>query len=183
MAAPHRVHRAKIMASQPRLSDEFAPIARYFAPLACYFPGAYGLVTMSRRLRQRPETSSRSRLTRSSAAHRLSARRSGRSGCKKALRVNLSGLAAKGAVSRAYLLNLILPEGIDEAWIAGFAAGLAADQAELAIAAALPRRRLRRVYWAGDAQRLFPHRSAACSATRYASLRSMPRIPALRSKR
>ena len=49
---------------------------------------------------------------------------------RKALRVNLSDLAAKGAVPRAYLLDLILPNDVDETWIAGFAAGLALDQAE-----------------------------------------------------
>lgn len=47
---------------------------------------------------------------------------------RKALRVNLSDLAAKGAVPCGYLLDLCLPDSIDEAWIAAFASGLAADQ-------------------------------------------------------
>ena len=38
---------------------------------------------------------------------------------RKALRVNLSDLAAKGAVPRAYLLDLILPNDVDETWIGG----------------------------------------------------------------
>ena len=48
---------------------------------------------------------------------------------QKALRVNLSDLAAKGATPVGYLLSLALKEDWTEAWIAGFASGLAADQA------------------------------------------------------
>jgi thiamine-monophosphate kinase len=47
---------------------------------------------------------------------------------RKLLRVNLSDLAAMGARPRGYFLGLALPRGTDEAWIAAFAAGLAADQ-------------------------------------------------------
>lgn len=46
---------------------------------------------------------------------------------RKALRVNLSDLAAKGAVPAGFLLALALPKGVDEAWIAPFAAALGAD--------------------------------------------------------
>lgn len=48
---------------------------------------------------------------------------------RKALRVNLSDLAAKGATPRFYLLALALPPAIDDAWLDAFAGGLAADQA------------------------------------------------------
>jgi thiamine-monophosphate kinase len=51
----------------------------------------------------------------------------------KALRVNLSDLAAKGAVPAGYLLALALPHSVDEAWLACFARGLADDQAAFAI--------------------------------------------------
>ena len=44
---------------------------------------------------------------------------------RKALRVNLSDLAAKGAVPRAYMLDIMLPRTIPEQWIAAFAEGLA----------------------------------------------------------
>lgn len=47
---------------------------------------------------------------------------------QKALRVNLSDLAAKGAEPAFYLLNLSLPHGVREDWLAAFAAGLKADQ-------------------------------------------------------
>ncbi|TCT11488.1 thiamine-phosphate kinase [Tepidamorphus gemmatus] len=52
---------------------------------------------------------------------------------RKALRVNLSDLAAKGARPVGYLVLLGLPDDWSEAWIAGFAAGLAADQHEYAV--------------------------------------------------
>lgn len=47
---------------------------------------------------------------------------------RKALRTNLSDLAAKGARPRAYLLTLSLPEAWSEEWLAGFASGLQQDQ-------------------------------------------------------
>ena len=46
---------------------------------------------------------------------------------KKALRVNLSDLAAKGATPAGFLLALAVPRGLDESWIAAFAAGLGED--------------------------------------------------------
>ncbi len=46
---------------------------------------------------------------------------------RKALRVNLSDLAAKGGNPRGFLLALGRAERQDDAWLAGFAAGLAAD--------------------------------------------------------
>jgi len=47
---------------------------------------------------------------------------------RKLLRVNLSDLAAMGAEPLGYLLTAAWPTGTDEDWVAGFAAGLAADQ-------------------------------------------------------
>ena len=47
---------------------------------------------------------------------------------RRLLRSNLSDLAAMAARPEGYLLNLALPGRIDDAWLAGFAAGLAADQ-------------------------------------------------------
>jgi thiamine-monophosphate kinase len=46
---------------------------------------------------------------------------------RKAMRVNLSDLAAKGARPLGYLLSLILPGEVSESWLASFAAGLQAD--------------------------------------------------------
>jgi thiamine-monophosphate kinase len=52
---------------------------------------------------------------------------------RKLLRVNLSDLAAMGAIPLYYLLTLSLPRTADDAWFAAFAAGLALDQAEFGI--------------------------------------------------
>ena len=46
---------------------------------------------------------------------------------RKALRMNLSDLAAKGARPLGFLLALALPGAIDEAWLAAFTAGLGED--------------------------------------------------------
>jgi thiamine-monophosphate kinase len=46
---------------------------------------------------------------------------------KKALRVNLSDLAAKGAKPLGFLLTLALPKGHGDAWLKAFARGLGAD--------------------------------------------------------
>ncbi|BAT60569.1 thiamine-monophosphate kinase [Variibacter gotjawalensis] len=51
---------------------------------------------------------------------------------QKALRVNLSDLAAKGAVPAGFLLALALPKPVDTAWLAAFSAGLQADAEEFA---------------------------------------------------
>jgi thiamine-monophosphate kinase len=49
---------------------------------------------------------------------------------RKLLRTNLSDLAAMGAEPLGYLLTVSTPRDIGEHWFAGFAAGLAHDQAE-----------------------------------------------------
>jgi thiamine-monophosphate kinase len=53
---------------------------------------------------------------------------------QKALRVNLSDLAAKGAKPVGYVLGAGFGATVDEGWIAGFAEGLRVDQAEFAVA-------------------------------------------------
>ena len=46
---------------------------------------------------------------------------------RKALRVNLSDLAAKGAKPAGFLVSLALPKGLGESWLKGFARGLRSD--------------------------------------------------------
>jgi thiamine-monophosphate kinase len=46
---------------------------------------------------------------------------------RKALRVNLSDLAAKGAAPLGFLLAIALPKGFSESWLAGFTRGLGED--------------------------------------------------------
>jgi thiamine-monophosphate kinase len=46
---------------------------------------------------------------------------------QKALRMNLSDLAAKGATPFGFLMSIALPRGTPESWLAGFAEGLSRD--------------------------------------------------------
>jgi thiamine-monophosphate kinase len=48
---------------------------------------------------------------------------------RKLLRVNLSDIAAKGAMPLHYLMTVSTPKDTPDAWFAGFASGLAQDQA------------------------------------------------------
>ncbi|MGE0754198.1 MAG: thiamine-phosphate kinase [Alphaproteobacteria bacterium] len=52
---------------------------------------------------------------------------------RKLLRVNLSDLAAKGAVPMCYFIAACLPENSEEAWVAAFTNGLEQDQKEFNI--------------------------------------------------
>jgi thiamine-monophosphate kinase len=52
---------------------------------------------------------------------------------RKLLRVNLSDIAAMGALPHGYLMTIAAPRDTPDAWFAGFAAGLAADQAEFSV--------------------------------------------------
>ena len=52
---------------------------------------------------------------------------------RKLLRVNLSDLAAMGAEPFGYLVTISVPRALGDDWFAGFAAGLAADQAAFGI--------------------------------------------------
>jgi thiamine-monophosphate kinase len=52
---------------------------------------------------------------------------------RKLLRVNLSDIAAKGAVPLGYLMTVSAPRETPDSWFAGFVDGLAADQAAFAV--------------------------------------------------
>lgn len=107
---------------------EFELIARYFAPLAADYPGAGGLqhdiaviaVPEGRELIVKTDAIVAS-------VHFLPDDPPDQV-ARKALRVNLSDLAAGGGVPLAYQLALSLPPAWTEAWVARFAEGLAADQ-------------------------------------------------------
>jgi thiamine-monophosphate kinase len=115
------------------LPDEFELIARYFAPLAAGAPGAFGLADDVAAVDVDP----RERLIVKTDAivggvHFLAADPPDLI-ARKLLRVNLSDLAGKGARPLGYLLACAFPRDIDERWLAGFSAGLAADQQEFGL--------------------------------------------------
>jgi len=112
--------------------NEFDIIARFFAPLAG--DGAFGLKDDVAVLPQRPGHDLIVTTDAISEGTDFFAFDPPGTVAQKALRVNLSDLAAKGAEPVGYLLNLSLPHSIREDWLAAFAAGLAADQKEFGIA-------------------------------------------------
>ncbi len=116
----------KTSCSDTRIGED-ALIAHYFAPLATS-PGAYGLkddaasliVPDGKELVVTLDTLVSGVHFRENDPADLIAR--------KALRVNLSDLAAKGAEPLGYFLSLALASDWIEAWLGEFAAGLGTDQ-------------------------------------------------------
>lgn len=107
-------------------SAEDRLIARYFRPLATH-PGAFGLGDDAAVLT--PPAGCDVVLTTDGviAGVHVFADDAPDAIARKALRMNLSDLAAKGAAPLGFLLSLALPAAIDQAWLAGFAAGLGDD--------------------------------------------------------
>jgi thiamine-monophosphate kinase len=116
-----------------RRLGEFELIAQLLAPLARSAPGAFGLTDDAAVLTPPP-------------GHELVLKTDAivegvhflhddpaDSVARKALRVNLSDLAAKGARPAGYLMTLLLPDWPDMCWLEAFAAGLAADQDEFGL--------------------------------------------------
>ena len=104
---------------------EFELIARYFAPMAG--EGAYGLTDDAAFITPPPGHDlivTKDMLI--GDGHFLMDAPAGLN-AGKALRANLSDLAAKGAKPLGFLLGLALPEDWREDWLADFSAGLAAD--------------------------------------------------------
>lgn len=111
------------------MRGEFELIERYFAPLASGEAGALGLSDDAALLT--PPAGRDLVLTADAmieGVHFLPDQPPGLV-ARKLLRVNLSDLAAMGAIPLGYLVTAAWPETKDEAWIAGFAEGLAEDQA------------------------------------------------------
>ena len=108
------------------LMDEFDIIARYFAPLAG--ESAFGLKDDAALLPARAGHDLVVTTDTISEGVDFFAFDPPDTIAQKALRVNLSDLAAKGAEPAAYLLNLTLPHTVTEDWLTAFAAGLARDQ-------------------------------------------------------
>lgn len=120
------------MAGRP-LPGEFDLIARHFAPLAVAAPGALGLTDDAALVM--PAIGHQQVIatdTLISGVHFL-ADDPADLVARKLLRVNLSDIAAMGAVPRFYLLAFSLSATLDDAWVAAFAAGLAHDQDEFAV--------------------------------------------------
>ena len=113
-------------ASGPR-SGEFDLIERYFAPLAG--PGALGLGDDAAVVTPAPGQQLVFTADAIIAGVHFLADDPADDVAAKLLAVNLSDLAAMGAVGLGYLVTTAWPHDLDEAWIARFAQGLAEAQA------------------------------------------------------
>jgi thiamine-monophosphate kinase len=111
--------------------DEFGIIARFFAPLAG--PGAFGLKDDAGVIATPPGMELVVTTDAIAEGTDFFAFDPAGTVAGKALRVNLSDLAAKGAEPACYLLNLSLPHSISEDWLAAFAEGLKLDQGAFGI--------------------------------------------------
>ena len=109
-----------------RQSAEERLIARYLRPLATH-PGALGLIDDAAVLTPPPGCDLVLTTDGVIAGVHFFPNDPAEDIGRKALRMNLSDLAAKGAKPLGFLLSLALPAGTDEGWIAGFAAGLGDD--------------------------------------------------------
>ncbi len=109
------------MSASERPSED-SLIARYFAPIAG--EGALGLKDDAARLTPKPGHDLV--LTTDALVERVHFLPEDAPGsiARKALGVNVSDLAAKGADPAGFLLSLALPDGWTESWLADFAAGL-----------------------------------------------------------
>jgi len=111
---------------------EFDLIAQLFAPLASA-PGAFGLTDDVAVFTPPPGNELVLKTDAIVETVHFHATDPADTVAKKALRVNLSDLAAKGANPVGYLLTLNLPNSTSMEWLQSFARGLAEDQKEYGI--------------------------------------------------
>ncbi len=112
--------------TETELSGEERLIARYFRPLATD-PGAFGLIDDAAALTPPAGCDLVLKTDGLICGVHFFASDPADAVAKKALRVNLSDLAAKGASPVGFLLALALPEGIASPWLEAFAQGLGED--------------------------------------------------------
>src|SRR5260370_25938825 len=109
----------------PDASAEDRLIATYFRPIATH-PGAFGLLDDAAAIAPPPGCDLVLKTDGIVAGTHFFPDDPPDTVAKKALRVNLSDLAAKGARPLGFLLTLVLPPEIGDAWLAPFARGLGA---------------------------------------------------------
>ena len=115
------------------LIDEFSLISQYFRPLALSNPAALGLMDDAALLT--PSSQKQTVITCDAlvgGVHFLD-ESTPRDVAARALRANLSDLAAMGAIPVAYTLALIVPTGTDGRWFKDFATQLYEDQKKYGI--------------------------------------------------
>ena len=114
------------MAANDDMSAEDRLIARFFKPLATH-PGALGLSDDAAFLTPPPGCDLVLKTDAIVGGVHFFPEDAAHTVASKALRVNLSDLAAKGARPLGFLLSLAIPKEIGEEWLNGFAEGLRGD--------------------------------------------------------
>jgi thiamine-monophosphate kinase len=114
------------MAGHDDTSAEDRLIARFFKPLATH-PGALNLSDDAAFLTPPPGFDLVLKADAIVGGVHFFPEDAAQTVASKALRVNLSDLAAKGARPLGYLLSLALPKAVGEDWLEGFAQGLRGD--------------------------------------------------------
>ncbi len=114
------------MAAHDQTSAEDKLIARFFAPIAIH-PGALGLSDDAAFITPPPGCDLVLKADAIVGGVHFLPDDAAQTVASKALRVNLSDLAAKGAKPLGFLLSLALPADIEERWLANFAEGLRGD--------------------------------------------------------
>src|SRR3569832_2068239 len=114
------------MTNESVVSAEDELIARYFKPLAKH-PGAFGLADDVAVIAPPPGHDLVLKTDGLIAGVHFFADAPADDVGRKALRVNLSDLAAKGATPRGFLLAIALPKDFSEEWLAGFTRGRGED--------------------------------------------------------
>jgi thiamine-monophosphate kinase len=109
-----------------KLSGEDRLIARFFQPIATH-PGALGLSDDAAFIKPPHGCDLVLKTDAIIAGVHFFPDNAARDVARKALRVNLSDLAAKGAKTLGFLLSLALPKEIGDDWLSGFAEGLRDD--------------------------------------------------------
>ena len=120
------------MATRKKRAGEFTLIERYFRPLATS-GGALGLIDDAALLSHQSRDELVLTVDTVAAGVHFFPGDPAASIARKALRVNLSDLAAKGATPVGYLMSLALPKDWTEKWVGDFSKALAADQATYGI--------------------------------------------------
>jgi thiamine-monophosphate kinase len=116
----------QVTADIPTLSPEDRLIATYFRPIATH-PGAFGLTDDAAAIAPPPGTDLVLKTDGVISGVHFFPGDPADAVARKALRINLSDLAAKGAAPLGFLLSIGLPAGLPCDWIESFARGLRED--------------------------------------------------------
>ena len=114
------------MTASDDISAEDRLIARFFGPIATH-PGALGLSDDAAFIKPPPGCDLVLKTDAIVGGVHFFPEDAAQAVASKALRVNLSDLAAKGARPLGFLLSLAIPKDITDGWLGGFAEGLRGD--------------------------------------------------------